>query len=486
MARTGKKGYTEDISCYGPRSAPRKVIVNKECVDCETFYGLRDDRTLRLVSKADYRNKAVLVTIDDELQTFNGQTMLFSTLNLVARFCRNIDVLCDEGTNTIHISPKFYCKKAADTTVNMLESIDPCGNFRIVKKPRVRYDAVLTIGTSSPQISPDVLINSNGWIAYIGKTETDLSTGGKKQNPIGAGVAACFGTGEIFKRLLDVEDKNRYIEKVAFSSLDYSMNHTNFLNPDLPKDALLGNVQMVGVGAIGSAVIFFLCMLPIKGSFTLIDYESIDTSNLNRYMIATVDDVGTPKIKVADQYLSHHQIDITSYECKYNEYVKEKGAGKFDVVLPLVDNNEARHQVQMNMPLLTIYGTTGEWALTIGWHKALQHDCLICRYPDAGSVDERCGITTVSERTEKGSIEEHPAAVSFVSALAGVLTAGELIKRSIEGYPFTKNFFQVDMFGSPIYARHIQRNRRVECICGTSWFRETFRKRIQEIESGKG
>jgi molybdopterin/thiamine biosynthesis adenylyltransferase len=461
------------------------VTDNKERVDSEAFYSLRDDRTLRLVGKNDYRNKAVLIAIDDELQTLNGQTILLSSSNLIARFCRNIDVICDESIDTIHISPKFYRKKVADTTMKMLKSIDPYGNFRIVKKPRAEYDAVLAVGTPSSGVSPDVWINSNGWIAYISKTEIELPNGRKKQNPIGAGAAACFGTGEIFKHLLDIKDKNRYIEKVTFSSLDYSMNCADFLNPDLPEDIRLGNVQMVGAGAIGSGVVFFLCMLPITGSLTLIDNENIDVSNLNRYMIATLDDVNMPKIKVATEYLGHHQIEIASYQCRYNEYTRNEGAGNFDVVLPLVDNNEARHQVQMNMPLLTIYGTTGEWAFTIGRHKALEYDCLICRYPNLESIDESCGTATVSERTEKGSLEEHIAAVSFVSALAGVLTAGELIKRSIIGYPFTKNFFQADMFTSPVYARHIQRNRKTECICGKSWFREAFRQRIQEIESAR-
>lgn len=456
---------------------------NKERVDSETFYILRDDRTLRLVGKSDYRNKAVLITIGDESQTLNGQTILLSASNLIARFCRNIDVLCDESIDTIHISPKFYCQKVVDTTMKMLKSIDPYGNFRIVKKPKADYDAVLAVGTPSPRVSPDVWINSNGWIAYISKTEIDLPVDRKKQNPIGAGAAACFGTGEIFKHLLCVEDENQYIEEVTFSSLDYSMNCADFFNPDLPKDVPLGNVQMVGVGAIGSGVVFFLCMLPITGFLTLIDYENIDVSNLNRYMIATLDDVGMPKVKVATEYLDHHQIKIASHQCKYNEYTKNKGAGNFDVVLPLVDNNETRHQVQMNMPLLTIYGTTGEWAFTIGRHKALEHDCLICRYPNVESIDESCGIATVSERTEKGSLEEHAAAVSFVSALAGVLTAGELIKKNIVGYPFTKNFFQADMFTSPVYARHIQRNRKSECICGKSWFKGVFRKRIQQIEN---
>ena len=180
MARTGEKRYPANISCCRSRSTPRKVTNNKERIDCETFYGLRDNRTLRLVRKADYRNKAVLIVTNDELQTLNGQTMLFSASNLIARFCRNIDVLCDESIDTIHISPKFYRKKVANTTVNMLESIDPYGNFSIVKTPRARYDAVLAIGTPSPQVSPDVFIDSNGWIAYIGKTEIDLSIGSKK------------------------------------------------------------------------------------------------------------------------------------------------------------------------------------------------------------------------------------------------------------------------------------------------------------------
>jgi hypothetical protein len=41
------------------------------------------------------------------------------------------------------------------------------------------------------------------------------------------------------------------------------------------------------------------------------------------------------------------------------------------------------------------------------------------------------------------------AAISFVSAMSGILVAGELVKRSY-GKIFTHNFFQIDMASNPI------------------------------------
>ena len=448
-------------------------------MDSEAFYQERDSRTLKLVDKADYRNKRLLIAINDNaINTFNGQVMAYTALNLAGRFCRNIDIYCNPTAKARYSLPRFEAKHFPDAMIEMLRKIDPSGNFNLVTHQRKKYDAILSIGSSESLHDVSVTIDNDGWLSFVTKGKRRFRKH-HKSNPIGAGVAACLGVGEIFKNLISRDNFTEYIQNVCFSALDYSVDQPDQENPELPRVVKLSKVQMVGVGAIGSATLAFLDLLPLEGEIELIDFDSIDISNLNRYPIATIDDVGRSKVAVGRDYISHHEnLSVSTFWGKYEKYVNEKGRGDADVVLPLVDNNEARHQVQLNLPRLTIYGTTGDWVVTIARHKALEDDCIICRYPKREEADLLpCGTVNIAQPKVSGNNEtqEINAAISFVSALAGVLVTGELVKINY-AEDFTYNFFQTDLASTPHHTRHFQRHPAEGCICRQPWFRLVYEK----------
>lgn len=455
-------------------------------MDRKTFYEKRDSRTLELVD-TDYRNRKVLVTIDDDtLGTINGQVMLFTALNLTSRFCRNISIHCNSSTKTYYLSPKYYDENFSIAMIKASRKIDPFGKFDVVTHLDESYDAVLSIG--SPEVSSNTLVTicSDGWLAYVGRGRRHFREGHHEQNPIGAGVAACLGTCEIFKSLIPRNNFSEHVESVCFSALDYSLDKQNPENPPLPKEVKLGKIHIIGVGAVGSAALAFLDLLPIQGEIDLVDFDIMEFSNLNRYLIATIDDVGRSKVDIGLEYISNRvPLNVHAFRGKYEEYVSKVGRGEPDVVLPLVDNNEARHQVQLNMPPLVIYGTTGGWAITVARQKALEDDCIICRYPKKETEELPCGTVQVTqpEVNEKVKTQTN-AAVSFVSALPGILIAGELVKRNY-GRIFTRNFFQIDMASSPHHMQHFQRHPVEECICQMPWFRRVYESILSQPKPRK-
>lgn len=60
------------------------------------------------------------------------------------------------------------------------------------------------------------------------------------------------------------------------------------------------SVTVVGVGGVGGYVLETLARSGV-GSFTLIDGDCVDETNLNRQIISTVDNIGMPKVEVARQ-----------------------------------------------------------------------------------------------------------------------------------------------------------------------------------------
>jgi hypothetical protein len=441
---------------------------------------MRDNRTL-LLAESDYRNKKVLIAIDDKsLNTFDGQVMLFTAFNLTSRFCNKIDIQCNPSTKTLCLPPKFYQEKICDVLTQTGLKIDPFGKFSLIQMPEKNYDGVLSIGTSQISLNNQVNIDNDGWIAYLNKPSPHVS---QYSNPIGAGVAAGLGVCEIFKKLIPNNSYREQMESLCFSALDYSLNKPDTENPPIPTEVKLGNIQIVGIGAVGSAVIAFLDFLPIRGNIELIDKERVEISNLNRYFIATTEDLkdtnisgsrSRNKVELGADYLSHHKnIEIIKFNGSYEEYVNNNGRGKADVVLPLVDNNNARQIIQMNMPKLSVYGTTGSWTFSVSRQKALEDDCIICRHPNRETKDLPCGIVELAPPEPK----EKPvnAAVSFVSALPGILVAGELVKLNYDK-EYSQNFLQIDLSSSLQFMQHFKRRPTETCICQAPWFRAVYQK----------
>jgi hypothetical protein len=132
-------------------------------MDSDNFYLKRDSRTIELVD-SDYRNKKILVAIDDNIiRTSNGQVMLFTTLNLASRFCNTIDLLCDASVNTLYLPPKYYTTIFSNAMIKMQKAIDPFGEFNLVSHANKNYDAILSIGY--PDI-PKTSVTINNMVGY--------------------------------------------------------------------------------------------------------------------------------------------------------------------------------------------------------------------------------------------------------------------------------------------------------------------------------
>lgn len=446
-------------------------------MDAKSFYEARDSRTLKLVDRTDYRNKRVLIAVDeDTARTLNGQVMVLTTSNLLSRFCRNISLICDSEVEQVYIPKKLHNRNFQSATLRLLRSIDPFGDFRIVDSDKGNYDEIIAIGTPQITKNPGFGINSDGWLSYLSKNTMVRPLERTQPNPIGASAAACIVTTEIFKSILgmDIGIKDDF----CFSTFDYSFDKTDPINPVLPDSIDLKKTQMVGCGALGSAVGFFLSMLPVTETMTLIDYDQVEVSNLNRCPTFTIDDLGKMKVYALADFLSETGMKVDPFPCKYSEFVAQHGAGDPDVVLSLVDNNNSRHEIQMNMPRLILYAATGEWVFSVGRHKALHDDCHICRFPEVGQNNSECGVINMTSKGLGKVIEEFSAAVSFVSSTAALFLVSELLKINL-GYSNTKNFLQLDMSLPLQTIRQHKRKRSKECICNETWFQEAYKRRIK-------
>ncbi|GIO25025.1 ThiF family adenylyltransferase [Oceanobacillus sp. J11TS1] len=78
------------------------------------------------------------------------------------------------------------------------------------------------------------------------------------------------------------------------------------------------HVVIIGVGGLGSWIVYYLAQLGVQ-ELTIIDYDKVEISNLNRQILYSIEDVGQKKINVIEDKLKiiNPKIKINKYELKF-------------------------------------------------------------------------------------------------------------------------------------------------------------------------
>ncbi|MFW6138340.1 MAG: HesA/MoeB/ThiF family protein [Spirochaetota bacterium] len=144
-------------------------------------------------------------------------------------------------------------------------------------------------------------------------------------------------------------------------------------------------VAVAGAGGLGSSVSLYLAAAGV-GDLTIIDYDVVSISNLNRQILHWEEDIGVSKVESACKKLKNLNPDITIIGVK--QQINEKNAsglleGK-DAVVDCMDNFPTRYvlndaALKLKIPLFhgACYGFEGR-AATILPGKT---PCFRCIYP---------------------------------------------------------------------------------------------------------
>ena len=126
------------------------------------------------------------------------------------------------------------------------------------------------------------------------------------------------------------------------------------------------HLLVMGVGGVGSWATEALARLDI-GHFTLVDYDKVKPSNINRQLIATPGDIGRLKCEVMRERILAINPDA-QVDCLAFKYLPERSqpvwARQYDAIIDAIDNitakchllNEAR---QRQIPIVTSTGAAG-------------------------------------------------------------------------------------------------------------------------------
>lgn len=445
------------------------------------------------------RTRVRLIVTDAAAVTATGQHLAWMVANLLARLYGVVGVveIVAPAVPVGHNVAPFAIQ--GDLATTLAATVAAIAGPLLAVEPRSqpsRHNAiVVAVGQAAPGPATDVIVvGARGWscAAYRPGPQppaplASVTSFGEivDTNPTGAYLGACVAVGEVFKRALGLKPgRGRHLDTFALSAWDWASGHNAFTAHNWNANTRLGDRYLIGAGAVGQAVLATLLAAGIPAFVVTIDGDDIDDTNLNRYSLATLADIGAAKVVLADARSRGTAIHVAPYRGRWPDYadapdrpnrpdhlVDAEARYAYEHVISAVDKNPARHAVQAYWPRHLAGGSTnGVAAEATGYDMTGPYECLKCGNPvadddtieahrtvlaglppeeltrqartsgvDPGQLaaylaDPHCGELGEAEFARfRDAHAGHDYAVGFVSVAAGVTVAAQEIRRAIDG-----------------------------------------------------
>lgn len=371
------------------------------------------------------RHHLALEISEEQAHSPNGQAILLMALNLLVRlnmYSPRITVSIPSGVPILHLSPLLGPGDFASSLARFVGRLDRRGTVTFGARAS-SPDVVFSVGhATSYGTRHTIQVASDGWICHLAALPHQVAPVANRANVIGAYGAATIAAGEVVKRLLDnfVGQRPGYkaTDSLVFSLFDYGTSYPETTNPALPESVDLGDICLVGAGGTGSAFVATVgSFAGIRGRLTVLDPDLLEPHSLNRHLISTWDTLepaGQPVFKahLVQEFLRRIPgLVAGGLVSSYGGLVAAQRES-LPLVVITVDDEAARLQVQSDLPR----------TILIGGYRDLA--CLVARVDFPCTACLRC----FSELGITGNPADPAPSISFVSALPGVLLAGELVK----------------------------------------------------------
>lgn len=208
------------------------------------------------------------------------------------------------------------------------------------------------------------------------------------------------------------------------------------------------HVIVFGVGGVGGFTVEALVRAGV-GKITVVDYDTVDITNLNRQIIATQNTIGKDKVEVIkERAISiNPNIEIIAIKEKYNSetrdiFFKEK---KYDYIVDAIDLVSSKLDLietahKLNIPIISSMGTGNKINPTM-LEVADINKTSVC--PLARVMRKELKTRNIKKLkvvyskeipmkplNEDGGREKYKnvGSISFVPSVAGLIIASEVVK----------------------------------------------------------
>lgn len=156
---------------------------------------------------------------------------------------------------------------------------------------------------------------------------------------------------EAVKVTLGIGSTNEKALQFNLATYDFAYGHINnkkaecSANLESAREKLSkAKILIVGCGGLGSPAAYTLAMSGI-GKLGLIDYDTVEISNLNRQILHSTDSIGLAKVKSAEKFIKrlNPSVEICIYDQEFSLENAETLISDYDVVIDGLDNLPIRY-----------------------------------------------------------------------------------------------------------------------------------------------
>ncbi|MEE1448172.1 tRNA threonylcarbamoyladenosine dehydratase [Faecalitalea cylindroides] len=203
-------------------------------------------------------------------------------------------------------------------------------------------------------------------------------------------------------------------------------------------------VLVVGIGGVGSFCVEALARTGI-GHLILVDKDKIESSNINRQLLATTETIDQVKVAVMKKRIQtlNPECKVDTYDCFYDCSMDEKiFSQKIDFVIDCIDSIKSKQDlamacIQRDIPFLSSMGTARRLdpsKLEIMELEKTSYDPIAKRmrnWKRKNKIRNKIWVVCSTEPPRPVEAGKPLPSMIFVPASAGLLLASECVKKLI-------------------------------------------------------
>lgn len=206
-------------------------------------------------------------------------------------------------------------------------------------------------------------------------------------------------------------------------------------------------VLVVGIGGVGSFCVEALARTGI-GHLILVDKDKVESSNINRQLLATMETIDQVKVDVMKKRIEtlNPECKVDTYECFYDHLEDEKiFSQNIDFVIDCIDSIKSKQDlamacIQRNIPFLSSMGTARRLdpsKLEIMELEKTSYDPIAKRmriWKRKNRIRQKIWVVCSVEPPRPIETGKPLPSMIFVPASAGLLLASECVKKLINNF----------------------------------------------------
>ncbi|RWA51109.1 hypothetical protein AU476_25315 [Cupriavidus sp. UYMSc13B] len=280
----------------------------------------------------------------------------------------------------VRLLARLYPRLTLHSTAGTVPVVREMQDLATRINPRIEFGGTPTveiiIGTP-PRLKASsikrIFVGSNGWEAHV-STKGPLSCG-LTDIPFGPGLAACLAAANVFRSVfvphasLDLDARLNPVDEGELVPFREQLRGT------------MGRVVLAGAGAIGNAAAWALSRVTMEGTLDIVDHESVDIGNLQRYVLAEREHVDAVKAPLLAKYFQG-SVQARAFETDLASYLQNNGYDSPRMLLAL-DSARDRRAAQASLPQWVANAWTQPGDVGVSTHDFVGGACVSCLYlPD--------------------------------------------------------------------------------------------------------